>query len=234
MFVSGGGDLYVENVRSRKVERVFSVQGDIIGPPQLTRDGREAYFSRRVTEGDIWLLTLTFGLLSGLVLSGMMLALLPLQNRIHSVLLGYASMLAGFLLIWFGIRSYRDNVAGGSVRFGRAFAVGSLIALLSSLCYTATWEVYYFGVGTDFIAKYQAHQIAEAREKGATQAELDAKAAEMKKFAEMYENPLINSAMTLMEPLPLGLLVALISAGLLSRKRRVATDEPEGATARSA
>jgi len=177
---------------------------------------------------------LMFGLLSGLVVSGMMVALLPLQNRIHSVLLGYASMLAGFLLIWFGIRSYRDNVAGGSVRFGRAFAVGSLIALLSSLCYTATWEVYYFGVGTDFIAKYQAHQIAEAREKGATQAELDAKAAELKKFAEMYENPLINSAMTLMEPLPLGLLVALISAGFLSRKRRVATDEPEAAAARSA
>ena len=111
---------------------------------------------------------------------------------------------------------------------------GALIALVSSLCYTATWEVYYFGVGTDFIAKYQANQIAEAREKGATQAELDAKAAELKKFAEMYENPLINSAMTLMEPLPLGLLVALISAGVLSRKRRSTLDEPEVAAARPA
>ena len=165
---------------------------------------------------------LVFGLLSGLVISGMMLALMPLQNRIHSVLLGYASMLAAFLLIWFGIRSYRDNVAGGSVRFGRAFAVGALIALVSSLCYTATWEVYYFGVGTDFVAKYQAHQMAEAREKGATQAELDAKAAELKKFAEMYDNPVFNAGMTLMEPLPLGLLVALVSAGLLSRRRGAA------------
>jgi hypothetical protein len=171
---------------------------------------------------------LTFGLLSGLVLSGMLVALMPLQNRIHSVLLGYASMLAGFLLIWFGIRSYRDNVAGGSVRFGRAFAVGSLIALVSSLCYTATWEVYYFGVGTDFVAKYQAHQMADAREKGATQAQLDAKAAELKKFADMYENPMYNSAMTLMEPLPLGLLVALVSAAVLSRRRRAA-EVPEAA-----
>jgi uncharacterized membrane protein YjgN (DUF898 family) len=168
---------------------------------------------------------LVFGLLSGLVISGMMVALMPLQNRIHSVLLGYASMLAAFLLIWFGIRSYRDNVAGGSVRFGRAFAVGASIALVSSLCYTATWEVYYFGVGTDFVAKYQAHQMAEAREKGATQAELDAKAAELKKFAEMYENPVMNAAMTMMEPLPLGLLVALVSAGFLSRKRRGTADD---------
>jgi hypothetical protein len=59
MYVSGGRDFYVVDARSRKVEKVFSVQRDIIGPSQVTRDGREAYFSRRVTEGDIWLLTLT-------------------------------------------------------------------------------------------------------------------------------------------------------------------------------
>ena len=58
MFVSGGREFDVVDTRTRKVEKVFSVQRDIIGPPQLTRDGREAYFSRRVTEGDIWLLTL--------------------------------------------------------------------------------------------------------------------------------------------------------------------------------
>ena len=57
LFVSGGKDFYVVDTRSRKVEKVFSVQRDVIGPPQLTRDGREAYFTRRVTEGDIWLLT---------------------------------------------------------------------------------------------------------------------------------------------------------------------------------
>ena len=59
MFVSNGRGFYVADTRTRKVEKVFSVEGDIIGPPQLTRDGREAYFTRRVTEGDIWLLTLS-------------------------------------------------------------------------------------------------------------------------------------------------------------------------------
>ena len=59
MFVAGGRSFHVVDTRSRKVERVFTVQRDVIGPPQLTRDGREAYFSRRVTEGDIWLLTLS-------------------------------------------------------------------------------------------------------------------------------------------------------------------------------
>ena len=43
-------------------------------------------------------------------------------------IIGYTSMVLAFLLIFFGVRSYRDNVAGGTVRFGRAFAVGALIA----------------------------------------------------------------------------------------------------------
>ena len=59
MFVAGGRGFHVVDTRSRRVENVFSVQRDVIGPPQLTRDGREAYFTRRVTEGDIWLLTLS-------------------------------------------------------------------------------------------------------------------------------------------------------------------------------
>jgi hypothetical protein len=57
--VAGGRNFYVVDTRSREVDKVFSVQRDIIGPPQLTRDGRQAYFTRRVTEGDIWLLTVS-------------------------------------------------------------------------------------------------------------------------------------------------------------------------------
>jgi hypothetical protein len=36
----------------------------------------------------------------------------------------------------------------------------------------------------------------------------------------MYKNPLINSAMTFAEPLPVGLVIALVSAGILSRARK--------------
>jgi hypothetical protein len=58
LFVSGGKDLYVVDARSRAVRKVFTAKRDVIGPPQLSRGGREAFFSRRVTEADIWLLAL--------------------------------------------------------------------------------------------------------------------------------------------------------------------------------
>jgi hypothetical protein len=166
---------------------------------------------------------LTFGLISGAVLSAMMLITLPFHDAIgfdRSLVVGYTTMVLAFLLIFFGVRSYRDNVAGGTVRFGRAFAVGGLIALVASLCYVATWEVYYYTVKPDFIAKYQAYELEKERANGATPEALALKKAEGDKFAESYKNPAINAAMTLLEPLPVALIIALVSAGVLSRKKR--------------
>jgi len=166
---------------------------------------------------------LTFGIISGLIASSTMVLTAPFQEQIgfdKGMVIGYASMLAAFLLVYFGIRSYRDNVAGGSIGFGRAFSLGMLIVLVSAIMYTATWEVIYFGFKSDFMIKYQEHQMATARAKGATQAELEIKAAENKRNAEMYNNPVINAAITILEPLPPGLIVALISAAALSRRRK--------------
>ena len=58
LFVSGGNEFFVVDVETKEVRKVFSVDRDVIGPPRLSRDGREMYFSRRVTEADIWILTL--------------------------------------------------------------------------------------------------------------------------------------------------------------------------------
>src|SRR2546430_10001664 len=162
----------------------------------------------------------TFGLTYGAIISILMMVTIPFQDEIgfdHSLVVGYTKMVLAFLLIYFGVRSYRDNVGGGSVRFGRAFAVGALIAVISSVCYVATWEVMYFKFMPDFLSKYQAHQLEKARAGGASEDALAKQKAEMDKMAEMYKNPVINSAMTFVEPLPVGLIIALVSAGIMSR-----------------
>ena len=165
----------------------------------------------------------TFGLISGALVSAMMAATLPFQDEAgfdHSLLLGYTTMVLSFLLIYFGVRSYRDNVGKGTVGFGRALAVGSLIGLVASLCYVASWEVMYFKFMPDFMTKYGAHELEKARAGGASEADLAQKKAELDKFEKMYQNPAINAAYTILEPLPVALLVALISAGVLSRRKR--------------
>lgn len=171
-------------------------------------------------------IVLTFGLIAGAILAGSMLITMPFHDAIGNeggLLLGYASMVLAFLLIYFGVRSYRDKVAGGRIGFLKALGVGALIALVASACYVATWEALYFGGKSDYLEKYQARELETARRGGASEAQVAAKAAEMKKFADMYRNPVFNSAITFMEPLPVGLLIALVSAGILSRRRKDAS-----------
>jgi hypothetical protein len=164
---------------------------------------------------------LTFGLIAGVILSIMMLATLPFMDSIgfdRGEVIGYTTMVLAFLLIFFGVRSYRDNVAGGFVSFGRAFSVGALIAVVASVCYVATWELIYYKLAPDFVAKYQAYTIEKARASGESQAAIDKQVADMQRFAQLYKNPAINVAITFIEPLPVGLVIALVSAGILRRR----------------
>lgn len=167
-------------------------------------------------------IVLTFGLIAGGILSLMMVITLPFHEQIgndRGEIIGYTSMVVAFLLVYFGVRAYRDTVAKGSITFGRAFRVGALIALIASTCYVATWQVLYFGfIGDEFTASYQSEMLAQARADGATEVELAARQEELAKFASWYRNPFFNAAITFIEPLPLGLLFALVSAGILRRK----------------
>jgi hypothetical protein len=172
----------------------------------------------------------TFGLISGVILSAMMLLTMPFVDSIgyeRGMVVGYTTMVLAFLLVFFGVRSYRDNMAGGEVGFGRAMAVGSLIVLISSACYVATWELLYFKIAPEYAEKFQAAAEERARSSGGSPAEIERKLAEAREFGEMYRNPAVNAALTFLEPLPVGLVIALVSAGVLSRARR---REEEGLT----
>jgi hypothetical protein len=106
---------------------------------------------------------LTFGLIAGVMISVLMDGSLLLANKIgsghNSMVLGYTMMVASFLLVYFGIRSYRDNTLAGQISFGRAFACGILITLITTVCYVATWEILYFNFMPHFMDSYVAAQI---------------------------------------------------------------------------
>jgi hypothetical protein len=164
---------------------------------------------------------LTFGIIGGVISSVLMLSTLPFEDKIgfeRGLIVGYTTIVASFLLVYFGIRSYRNNVGGGQITFGRAFAVGILITLITCVFYVATWEVMFHFFMPDFMTKYTAREVAKVRASGATEAVIQAKTAELEKSAEAYNNPLVNVAMTFIEPFPVGLLITLISAAVLRRR----------------
>ncbi|HJT17444.1 MAG TPA: DUF4199 domain-containing protein [Thermoanaerobaculia bacterium] len=167
-------------------------------------------------------IVITFGVISGAVSSAMMFLTLPLISRgtinfKNGEVIGYTSIFLSFVIVFFGIRSYREN-NGGTISFGRAFGVGILITLISCLFYVASWEIIYFKVMPDFTEKFANAAIASLREKGASDAAIDAKKREMAQLKAIYDNPLTNAAVTFLEPFPVGLIVTLVSAGILRRR----------------
>ena len=164
---------------------------------------------------------LIFGLISGAISSLLMMATVPFAHKIGSdkaLILGYTTIVLSFLLVFFGIRSYRDNVGNGRISFPKAFAVGICITLISCVFYVVSWEIIYFNFMPDFMDTYSAKTVEKLQASGASAAAVQAKTEEMKKLKESYQNPLFNAAMTFIEPFPVGLLITLISAGVLRKK----------------
>src|ERR1041385_6630854 len=164
---------------------------------------------------------LTFGLISGGISALMMAITVPFAHKIafnKSLVLGYTSIVLSFLLVYFGIRSYRDNTGNGQITFARAFAVGICITMISSLCYVVAWEIIYYNFMPDFMDKYGAIMVERAKAAGASAAAIQAQVEQAKRYKELYANPFTMAAMTFIEPFPVGLVITLISAAILRKK----------------
>ena len=169
-------------------------------------------------------IVLTFGLIAGAILSAMMFATMPFIDKINpnrGMVIGYTTMVLAFLLVFFGIRSYRENIGNGRISFKRALGVGLLIMTIASICYVASWEFIYFKFLPDFAEKYEAHMIEGVRASGKPPQQIEAELASMKNMMTLYQNNIFfNLAITFLEPLPVGLVMTLISALILRRNRK--------------
>lgn len=168
---------------------------------------------------------LIYGLISGIIVSVLMLCSMNYLSHCEgnvaydtSMLVGYASMLIAFSLVFVGIRNYRDKYNEGIITFGKAFKVGILIVLIASTMYVLAWLIDFYFFIPDFADKYSAHMLDELKASGASQMEIDKQTKEMANMAEMLKNPFFNAMMTYAEILPVGLIVTLISSLILKRK----------------
>ena len=162
---------------------------------------------------------LIFGLISGVIMAALMLGTLPFTDsawlQSHSMFIGYTTMVLSFMLVFFGIRSYRENIGGGTITFGRAFAVGILITFISSVLYVITWEIMYFGIPS-FGERFMTMCVAHIKNSGASPEAIQTQLNQLK----YLDNPFINAAMTFTEPFPVGLIITLISALILRKKMK--------------
>jgi len=166
-----------------------------------------------------------YGLIAGIVVSILMLFSINYISHVDgkvdyntSLLIGYASMLIAFSLVYVGIRNYRDKYNGGVISFGKAFKIGITIVLIASTIYVVAWLIDYFFFIPDFMEKFSAQELDELKASGASQIEIDKETIKMANMVKMFKNPFFNAMMTYAEILPVGLIVTLISSLILKRK----------------
>ncbi|MFI5453017.1 DUF4199 domain-containing protein [Pedobacter sp. UC225_61] len=165
---------------------------------------------------------LSFGLLSGLIVSLMILVTVIVcynsKEFSGSMVLGFTIMILAFSFIFVGVKNYRDKFNNGIITFGKAFKIGILIALIASTMYVIVWLIAYYGFIPDYLDKYSAHAIAQAKADGSTPAELNKTIEEMSSYKEMYKSPILVILLTYMEILPIGIIISILSALILKGK----------------
>lgn len=168
-------------------------------------------------------IVLTYGFVAGAIVGSVMLVTMPLYlngtfDFSNGEVLGYSSMVIALSMVFFGVKSYRDKHQNGVISFGKAVQVGILITAVAAVMYGLAWEVCYSQMGEEFSAQMTVRYFEKMEKQGMSGEELDKAKEEWTAFSEMYKNPLIRFGVTITEILPVGIILTLLSAGLLRKK----------------
>jgi len=169
---------------------------------------------------------ITFGLISGFTIAcfGWIIGWLCMVDMVsldRTEWIGYASMLIALSMVFFGIKSYRDNYAGGKITFWKGIQIGLLISLIAGVMYWGGAQAFSIanpGFQAKFIQKYTEHTIGNMQAQGSSQEEIDKATANIALMQKLFQNPLLFFLVCMVEFLPVGIIVTLVSAALLRRK----------------
>ncbi len=147
----------------------------------------------------------TFGLISGAISSLMMIVVVTFGGRIgfdRGAIIGNTSIVLSFLMVYFGIRTYRDNIGNGQITFLKAFAVGLSITLISCIIYVVTWEVIYYNFIPGFWDAYGAHLVQKLTASGASPAAVQEKLRAGQKIQRAVQKPILQCSAHVHSSLP--------------------------------
>lgn len=167
---------------------------------------------------------LKYGLISGVAVAVFMfLSLLMMKSETIDFgmgqVVGYAVMLLALSLVFVGTKLYRDKEQDGAISFGKAFKLGLYISVVAALVYAIWWMIYYAaGPGEKMMEQYFEANVQSLQGSDLSEAERTAQLEKMEQARDMYDNFIIRFGFTLMEILPVGILVTLISSLILKRK----------------
>lgn len=131
---------------------------------------------------------------------------------------GYLTMLLSMVFVFLGMRQYRDKWNNGQLSFGQGLKVGILIVLIPAVAFGLFDLLYTEVLHPGWVDEYYANYIAQIKANTPPdQLETALKKANAQK--EMFSNPLIQFLLMAATVFIIGLIVTIISALTLRRKK---------------
>lgn len=166
---------------------------------------------------------LKYGVIAGLIVGGFEVGTVAAFSGMpplkYGMLIGYTTMLIALSTVFVGIKQHRDVDRGGVIGFWPAFGVGLGVSFIAGIFYVVAWEAVQAMTQMDFAGSYAQAVIESEKAKGASAEALAKLSADMATFKLQYADPLFRLPMTFVEIFPVGVLVSLVSAGLLRNSR---------------
>jgi hypothetical protein len=166
---------------------------------------------------------LIFGLASGVILGAFIFSSSLLSKAFHghidNEVVGYSAMVIAFSFIFVGTKNFRDKYNQGMVSFGKAFLVGLGISVIGSTLYVGAWLIEYYCFMPDYMDKYSAAMILKAQHSGLSPEALQKQLDSINNMSKLYKNPIMVILYTYVEVLPVGIVISLIAALILKRRK---------------
>jgi hypothetical protein len=171
---------------------------------------------------NVWKSNLTSGLILALV--GIVYSLVVyFLDLSFNPLQGWIFVLIEIILLFFLVKSYRDNYMHGIISFGQALGAGVIICLYYAIIMAVFTYILYTVIDPDLIDKQLAFAEEKMMEKGSfSQAQIDAGMAMQQKIMK----PAVMAPFTILGNMFSGLIMSLIVAAFVRKEGNPLVDAP--------
>jgi hypothetical protein len=170
----------------------------------------------------IWKANLTSGLIIGLVGIVYSLVMWFLDLTFNKVQ-GYFFFAILIFLLYYFIKSYRNNFLGGYITYGQAVAAGVIICLISSIIGAIFTYILYTLIDPGLTAKQLAYTEELYSKRGLPQEAMDTALNMAKKF----QKPAITAIISIVGGVFFGTIISLIVAIFVKKEGNPLIDAPE-------
>ncbi len=170
----------------------------------------------------VWKANLTNGLILGLVGIVYSLVMYYLDLTFNKTQ-GYVFILIQIVLLYFLIKSYRDNYLYGYITYGKAFGSGVVIFLYYSIIIAIFTYILYTVIDTGLMDKQLAYSEEIMQKRNLSQETIDAGM----KFNRKIMKPGIIAPVSIVFNMFYGTIVSLIAAIFVRREGNPLIDAPE-------